>query len=92
MTMKVELNRHTFGDILRRWHRAVGNRERTIEQMAKPLGLSPAGRVRLGSQLRQTNGMVIGGFKVMRGGMAGGVRKWSIARVTVDAAGDAGRS
>jgi hypothetical protein len=90
--MRAELNRHTFGDLLHRWHSAVGSREMTVKQMATPLGLSAVGRARLGHQLRSANGMVIGGYKVMRAGMRGSVRKWSIARVTVgEAAGDAGR-
>jgi hypothetical protein len=92
--MRAELNRHTFGDLLHRWHSAVGSREMTVKQMARPLGLSPAGRGRLGHQLRSANGMAIGGYKVMRSrDMCGSVRKWSIARVTVcEAAGDAGRA
>jgi hypothetical protein len=78
-------------DILRRCYRAVGSRESTVAAMAKPLGLSPAGRVRLGHQLRQARGMVIGGYKVMRGGMRGSVRWWRIVRVTTGEAADPGR-
>jgi hypothetical protein len=78
-------------DILRRWHRAVGGRESTVAAMATPLGLSPAGRVRLGHQLRQAHGMVIGGFKVLSAGMVGGLRRWRIVKVTTGEAADAGR-
>jgi hypothetical protein len=81
--MRVELNRHTFDDILRCWHRAVGGSEATVAQMAKPLGLSLAGRVRLGHQLRQEHGRVISGYMAMRSrNMCGSVRKWSVVKLT----------
>ena len=71
------------------WYRIAGSREMTVAAMAKPLRLSPAGRVRLGHQLRQAHGMVIGGFKVLRAGMVGGLRRWRIVKVTTGEAGGA---
>jgi hypothetical protein len=76
-------------DAMRDWHRIAGSREMTVAAMAKPLRLSPAGRVRLGHQLRQAHGMVIGGFKVLRAGMVGGLRRWRIVKVTTGEAGGA---
>ena len=78
--MRVELNRHTFGDLLHRWHSAVAEREMTVKQMATPLHLSPVARVRLGHQLRQAHGMVIGEYRAIRGRMTGGRRRWRVVR------------
>jgi hypothetical protein len=76
-------------DAMHAWHRIAGSREMTVAAMAKPLHLSPVARVRLGHQLRQAHGMTIGGFKVLRAGMVGGLRRWRIVKVTTGEAGGA---
>ena len=67
-------------DALHAWHEIAGSREMTIAAMAKPLRLSPIGRLRLGHQLRQAHGMVIGEYRAVRGRMTGGRRRWRVVR------------
>jgi hypothetical protein len=76
-------------DAMHAWHEIVGSSEMTVAAMAKPLRLSPAGRIRLGHQLRQAHGMMIGDFKVLRAGMVGGLRRWRIVKLTTGEAGGA---
>jgi hypothetical protein len=72
-----------LGDLLRRWHAVVGSREVTVAQISARLGLTIDTNVRLGHGLRSAQGQVVDGYRIVRCGMRGSVRRWRVERERV---------
>ena len=85
----VKTPRPLLADILRLWHRAIGEREVAVAQVMQYLPLSMRLRsnsASIGRRLAHWRGQEVGGYRIERGPRRDGRRRWRVVRVSAEPA------